>query len=138
MVDLFILEHAPEAFHRGVVIAIPFPAHVRPHLLIKISAARSASRSTLLTSTPGAFNDAKLIHQSGQPATIAASKTKEPEVSHPVVERIPITKSDIDVLPSNGVKANTPLSSALRNIEKNYLVSIRKDRFLKKADADFG
>jgi len=74
-----------------------------------------------LTSTPGAFNDAKLIHQSGQPATIAASKTKEPEVSHPVVERIPITKSDIDVLPSNGVKANTPLSSALRNIEKNYL-----------------
>ena len=31
MVDLFVLEHAPEAFHRGVVIAIPFPAHGRPH-----------------------------------------------------------------------------------------------------------
>jgi hypothetical protein len=31
MVDLFILEDAPEAFHRGVVIAISFPAHGRPH-----------------------------------------------------------------------------------------------------------
>jgi hypothetical protein len=31
MVDLFILEHTPEAFHRGVVVAIPFPAHGRPH-----------------------------------------------------------------------------------------------------------
>ena len=27
MVDLFVLEHAPEAFHRGVVVAISFPAH---------------------------------------------------------------------------------------------------------------
>ena len=31
MVDLFVLEHAPEAFHRGVVIAISFPAHGCPH-----------------------------------------------------------------------------------------------------------
>jgi hypothetical protein len=30
MVDLFVLEHAPEAFHRGVVAAISFPAHGRP------------------------------------------------------------------------------------------------------------
>ncbi|MCK9233454.1 MAG: hypothetical protein M0P04_11805 [Syntrophales bacterium] len=71
-----------------------------------------------MTSTPGAFNDAKLIHQSGQPATIAASKTKEPEVSHPVVERIPITKSDIDVLPSNGVKANGNRYAVVIGIEE--------------------
>jgi len=31
MVYLLIFEHAPEAFHRGVVVAISFPAHARPH-----------------------------------------------------------------------------------------------------------
>lgn len=31
MVDMLVLEYAPEAFHRGVVIAIPFPAHGCPY-----------------------------------------------------------------------------------------------------------
>jgi len=31
MMALFILEHTPEAFHRGVVVAISFPAHGCPH-----------------------------------------------------------------------------------------------------------
>ena len=31
MMDLFVLEHAPEAFHGGVIVAIPFSTHGCPH-----------------------------------------------------------------------------------------------------------
>ena len=31
MVDLLVLEYAPEAFHGGVVVAISFPTHGRLH-----------------------------------------------------------------------------------------------------------
>ena len=47
MVDLFILEHAPEAFHRGVVVAISFLAHRRRHLwLIDVVIPKRSSSKT--------------------------------------------------------------------------------------------
>jgi len=84
----------------------------------KVSAARLASETRMVDVAPEAFLSSRLIRRSGMPSAVIAVNDKDRSSSAPAVERGPMVRADVDILPQAKARANENRYAIVIGIEE--------------------